>query len=594
MASKKKIFRIGNDQDPFANVKLRSLPRTADAIKNMTFDEWGNLCKRAGYTKWNTTSLSATHKIVGLHRFYKQTESSKYCLVVCDTGIYVLAEAAGHEAGSSLATVTTDTDTYFIDFVDRCLIANGVQNLKKTNGTVVYSVGITAPTAPSGVAAATGSLSAGDYMFKVTYVDADENESNPSTASAAVTVTAGQKVTVTIPVYSGSDYSITKRNIYRTLAGGASYYYDGQVADNSTTTFSSTQSDNALVQANSLENYHGQDHNAPPSAPSLMAKRGGRIYLAVNQKLYYSKRFYEYFPADYWIAVGNMRNITGIINQLHTLQVSTKNSIERLLGTSAQIESADYFQFKDSYSSRGVVAVRSMVDCDNYIILLNKDGLYVLNIDQVRELNPILNEYLKTNINQSYIDKSCACFYDSKYILSYPKGESTVPSETIYYDFVTGNYGIFDFAFNVYSVWGQDGEDSLKAGSTTIGRVYDVFSGLDDDGAAIEAYDSLPYLYFGNPDTFKMVYNVYIKIKSTTGTALRLYYTLDEEAGLGTETYKDVTLTANKTKWYKVDFPSGVRCRGIKLRPRMSDKYYWELQSIHCIYRNEEPLWGAE
>ena len=597
MASKKKIFRIGNNLDPFCQVKLKDLPREADAIKNMSFDEWGNLCKRAGYIKYNTGNpISDHHKITGLHRFYKQTESGKYCLVVCDTDIYVLAEADGHAIGSSLATVTTDTDAYFVDFVDRCLIANGSQNLLKFNGTVIYVAGTTpVPTAPSGVAGSSGSLSAGDYCFKTTYVDADGNESNPSTASSAVTVTAGQKVTVTPVIYSGSDYDIDYINIYRTLAGGASYYYDGQVANTAAITFSSTQSDNALVQANSLENYHEENHNAPPNAPSLLGKRGGRIYLAVGNKLYYSKRFYEYFPADYWIPPGNMRNITGIINQCHTLQVSTKNSVERLLGTSAQIESADYFQFKDSYSSKGVYATRSLVDCDNYIVLLHKDGLYIVNIDQVKELNVVLNKYLKANINQAHIDKSCACFYDGKYILSYPKGTDEVPSETVYFDFKDGTYGIYDFAFNVYSVWGQSGEDSLKAGSTTEGRVYDVFSGLaDNDTLDIEAYDTLPYLYFGNPDTFKQFYTFYIKIKSTDGTSLRFYYTLDDDIG-SVETYKDVTLTANKTYWYEVKLSGGgQRGRGIKLRPRMSDKFYWEEQGIHVVYREEEPLWGKE
>jgi len=594
MASKKKIFRIGNNLDPFCQVKLKDLPREADAIKNMSFDEWGNLVKRAGYVKYNTAELTEKLKITGLHRFYKQTESSKYTLAVSGTKLYDLTDATDHLGTPIKESLTTGAETFFIDFVDRCLIANGKENLLKTDGTNVYLVGITAPTAPSGVAASSGSLSAGDYMFKVTYVDADGNESNPSVASSAVTVTAGQKVTLTIPVYSGSDYSIAKRNIYRTLAGGASYYYDGQVADNSTTTFSSTQSDATLVTQNSLENYHEENHNAPPNAPSLLAKRGGRIYLAVGNKLYFSKRYYEYFPADFWIAVGNMRNITGIINQCHTLQVSTKNSVERLLGTSAQIESSDYFQFKDSYSSKGVYATRSLVDCDNYIVLLHKDGLYIVNIDQVKELNVVLNKYLKANINQAHIDKSCACFYDGKCILSYPKGESTVPSETVYYDFKDSTYGIFDFAFNVYSVWGQSGEDSLKAGSTTIGRVYDILSGLDDDGEAIEAYDTLPYLYFGNPDTFKQFYTFYIKIKSTDGTSLRFYYTLDDDIG-SVETYKDVTLTANKTYWYKVDLGGGgQRGRGIKLRPRMSDKFYWEEQGIHVVYREEEPLWGKE
>jgi len=594
MASKKKIFRIGNNLDPFCQVKLKDLPREV-AIKNMTFDEWGNLVKRAGYAKYNTDSLSDTKKITGLHRFYRQTESEKYTLVVCDTFLYSLDPGTGHAGGTPIKTeLTSGAETFFIDFVDRCLIANGSQNLLKTDGTDVYTVGITVPTIPTvSVIADSGKLSVGDYYFKVTYVDEDGNESNASVASLVATITAaGQKVTVT-PSFSAIT-NIAKRNIYRTLADGASYYYDGQIANNTENeTFSSVQSDNALVQANSLENYHEENHNAPPSAPSLIAKRGGRIYLAVGNKLYFSKRYYEYFPADFWIAVGNMRNITGMINQCHTLQVTTKNSVERLLGTSAQIESSDYFQFKDSYSSKGVYASRSLVDCDNYIILLHKDGLYIVNIDQVKELNVILNKYLKANINQDYIDKSCACFYDGKYILSYPKGEDHVPSETVYFDFKDGTYGIYDFAFNVYSVWGQAGEDSLKAGSTTIGRVYDVFSGLDDDGEAIEAYDTLPYLYFGNPDTYKQIYNIYIKIKSTftTGTStLTFNYTLDD----ADETHIDVPLTIDTTKWYKVDLLSGQRCRGIKLRPTMSDKYYWELQGIEIVFRDEEPLWGAE
>jgi len=227
--------------------------------------------------------------------------------------------------------------------------------------------------------------------------------------------------------------------------------------------------------------------------------------------------------------------------------------------------------------------------------------LYIVNIDQVKELNVVLNKYLKANINQAHIDKSCACFYDGKYMLSYPTnsthplGASTVPNETVYFDFKDGTYGIFDFAFNVYSVWGQAGEDSLKAGSTTVGRVYDVFSGLaDDDDKDIEAYDTLPYLYFGNPDTFKQFYTFYIKIKSTDGTSLRFYYTLDDDIG-SAETYKDVTLTANKTYWYEVKLSGGgQRGRGIKLRPYMSDKFYWELQGIHIVYRDEEPLWGRE
>jgi hypothetical protein len=112
---------------------------------------------------------------------------------------------------------------------------------------------------------------------------------------------------------------------------------------------------------------------------------------------------------------------------------------------------------------------------------------------------------------------------------------------------------------------------------------------------AIEAYDTLPFLYFGSPDKFKQYYNFYIKIKSTNGTALRFYYQLEGENGVETETYKDITLTSNAIRWYKVDLASGgQRGRGIRVRPRMNNKYYWEEQGIHIVYRDEEPLWGVE
>jgi hypothetical protein len=587
----KTIFRIGNDNDIFANLKLRQLPRAANGIKNMNYDENGNLCKRSGYVKFNTNIL-AEFPITGLHRFYTQGAVDKYTLAACGTKIYTLTDAAGH-AGTELITgLTSGADTFFCDFVNRCFIVNGNENMMKFDGTDVWKCGVPVPTtAPSGVAGADGDLSEGDYRFKVTFVDAEGNEGNPSEYSAVISVVADQKITVTVPLYSGSDYNIIKRRIYRTLADGASYYLDKELDDNTTTEYDSTQADILLSTQNSLEYYHELDHNLPPDAPHQITKRGGRIMLAVGENLYFSKRYYEHFPPAFFIGVGNMSKISGIGNQLHVLQVATKKSVERLLGTSARIESSDYFQFRDSYSSKGCYAPRTMADCDNYIVFLNKEGLKILNIDRIDDLNKIVNAYLKANLNQAYIDKCNSCFYNGIYMLSYPKGTSTVPNETVWIDFRDGSYGIYDFAFNVYSIWDDGGEDSLKAASTTTGQIYTLSEGLEDDGAAIEAYDTVGPLSFGNPDVYKQFYDIYVKVKSTTGTSLRLYYQLDNAA----ETYKDLTLTANKTLWYRLRLAGGgQRARELHFRPRISDKYYFEIQGYQIVLESEPPEWKDE
>ncbi len=58
---------------------------------------------------------------------------------------------------------------------------------------------------------------------------------------------------------------------------------------------------------------------------------------------------------------------------------------------------------------------------------------------------------------------------------------------------------------------------------------------------------------FGKPEVYKNYYSVLVRVKTTTGTAFRFYYTLDD----GTETYASKTLTADKTRWYRISLGSG-------------------------------------
>jgi len=646
----KKIYRILDDLSP-CETHLRDLPRKPSGLYNLKLNEYGQLEKRKGYSKYNTTSLSEDHKIVGMHRFYKQATTTKEFLVVCDTIVSKLAETDPWGATSIKTGLTADKETFFVDFLNHCYFVNGTDGVFKYNMTNTRTVGITVPGAPTGVSNINGSLTEGIYYYKYTFVDEDGYESNGGTTSEAITALADPNDGITLTIAASTDAKITKRRIYRTTSGGTVYYYEGEVPDNTTLTFASTTADATLA----INSVLHDDHNAPPSTSHLIAKRLNRLYLAYAEKLYISHiSDCEYFPSDWYIQAGNMQKISGLIEQVDTLPVFTDDSIERLVGTDE-----DNFEFRNAYSTNGNIAYRSEINCDNLLVYLSFEGLYYFDGVTSKELNIPLNEYIKANINETYASLSAACYFDNKYLLSYPKGESTVPNETIYYDFRTGTYGVYSFAFDCYSKWdkGNDGL-KLKGGSTTIGRVYSVLTGTTDDTASITSYDSPEPIDLGKPDIWKQWFNIYIKVKSTTRTnttvdadsaasqkvlnvtsttgfsaggfvvineggareetkiiatvqsgisltmttnltyahtavqadtvvtPLRFYYTLDD----ATETYKDLTLTADTTKWYKIDLiTGGQRARALKPRPYISDAYDATIMGYAFVYDIEAP-----
>jgi len=324
------------------------------------------------------------------------------------------------------------------------------------------------------------------------------------------------------------------------------------------------------------------DHNAPPTTSHLIAKRRNKLYLANADYLYLSHTSdVEYFPALWCLRTGNSQKIMGLLEQLNALPVVTEDSIERLVGTDE-----DNFEFINSYSTKGCVAIRSYVNCDNLIVYLGYNGINYFDGVTNGIFSEAVNKYIRDNINDAFRSLSCATYWDNKYMLCYPKGTSTVPSETIWIDLKNKTYGVYDFAFSCFSLWnrGTDGLQ-LKGGSNTEGQVYSVFSGLDDAGSAITAYDQIEPLDLGLPEVYKQWYSVFVKIKSTTGTAFKFYYKLDDDADWS---LAEKTLTADTTKWYRISLGSGgKRARMLTPKPYMSDKYNFEIHGYMVCWEIE-------
>lgn len=560
----KQIYRALDNLSPSRD-KLTGLPRYPNSLYNCYFDHYGRITKRKGYAQYNESSLGSG-KIQGMHRFYG-VGGHKEFLVAHGGYIYSIDDNAPHSATAINTEALSGSDVYFVNYYNKCYMVTGADGVKKYDGSNFNSVGIEPPgSAPSGTASAGGSLSAGTYLIKYTFVDIDGYESNAS-PEFSITTNAGDKINLTIA--TSSDPKVVARRIYRTTTNGALYYFDTEVSDNTTTSVTLTQSDTSLSSGTILHD----NHDIPPATAHLIARRRSRIMIADGDAFYFSDiADVEYFPATWVIYTGSRQKIMGLMEQQESLAVFTADSIERLIG-----QDEENFEFVNAYSSEGCIATRSLVNCENLLLYLGCDGIYAFDGITARLINIPLAEYIKENINPQYAHLSSACFFDNKYMLSYPKGTSTVPNETVYIDFRTGATGVYNFGFACYSRWDMSGDGiQLYAGDNFNGIVYKVGEALSDNGSDITMYADFAPLDFGIPEREKIFYSVYIKCITTNNTNMTLYYSTDD----GSEAEVTVSLEQNTEKWYRVRLPGGVRGRSISLRPSETSSYPFTISGL--------------
>ena len=255
------------------------------------------LYKRPGRTPWGVAFASA---FKGATDYVDSTGAAR--LIVASGGQLAHAET---DDNTDLQAVT-DEEVHFHTQKSKLFI-NGATTQKKIVGVTPNDVGIAAPlTAPTAAAGAATGLT-GSYAWVCTYVTSDGLESDPSDVSNSV-VLANEKATVTPP--ASPDSRVTSRNLWRTVAGGEKYFYDGAIANNTLgATFTSSQSDAAL--GDLVESNHGQ-----PSQADIAASCNERQFWAIGNKVYPSEigsdeAFLEYSELEF-STLPNSGSCTGL------------------------------------------------------------------------------------------------------------------------------------------------------------------------------------------------------------------------------------------------------------------------------------------
>jgi hypothetical protein len=270
-------------------------------------------------------------KMYGRRLFSDETFAEK-----CN-GMYEYIDAASTHhiivaVGTSLYKLTSTTKTVIdtvpnedlnFETTNGYLYYTGLTTMRKYDGVnnVASDVGITAPTVAPTVAEGAATGLTGSYAYVYTWVIEESGvktfESNPSPVSATITP-SNKKITVTPS--ASADTRITHRYIYRTLASGSEYFYDGKIANNTpAATFTSSQADTLL---GDIVKYN----RGKPGQYQYLAICNGRMFWAKGVYLYWS----ELSNSDSAIEAVRVDRATGL--NLNVRKVTSSGAITGLKG----------------------------------------------------------------------------------------------------------------------------------------------------------------------------------------------------------------------------------------------------------------------
>ena len=325
-----------------------------------------------------------------------------------------------------------------------------------------------------------------------------ECESNPSPA-AYVEARSGIPFTWAAP----SDPQVTHVRAYRTLTGGATFYYAGEYEQDLLTAMI-VKADTALGPEVAF------DHNRPPSGAVVSGPTyNGYCFMLKDNLLYFSKPNQpEYWPIDYYIEVGPPQEpLTGIQIFSGVPYVESEEEIYMIQGSSADT----FFPFAMKAKVGGLSHTCMLAVAGHGIAHVDVDGIYqfAANDDQkISEagFDPIFKGETKGSmpgLNRTSARNCWLLLYDNKLWFGYPGDTATFPDNVIMTNLKTGRATHYQYSQEFGAVT-ADLTNNRILGVDTVGfvRILDDSTITTDAGSVIswqiesKSYTDQLYKYF--------------------------------------------------------------------------------------------------
>lgn len=166
-------------------------------------------------------------------------------VVINNSGVF--AGSAGQSTSNANVQLKSDgTFSLYSNSSNAMTIDHGSNILLKQGGNVNFT-SVSAPTDPTAtlIATGTGNVDAGTHSYAVTFINA-VGETNFDPTQPTVTTDSSHKQVSITNIATSSSASVTARKIYRTKAGGSTFYLLTTISDNTTTSYTDNTADASL------------------------------------------------------------------------------------------------------------------------------------------------------------------------------------------------------------------------------------------------------------------------------------------------------------------------------------------------------------
>lgn len=442
--------------------------------KNLCLDRKGMVTTRLGTDKINSSAMTST-----INRIIEQAGKR-----------YSFSGSRGYEDEVSIKTGLTDAMFSAILYnaynstTQNVFALNGTDRIRIESG-AAYEWGISAPEDAPTLAAGASTGLTGAYNAKYTYCRKSGStvicESNPSPAGAAAVTLANGSLSVTWT--ASGDSQVTHVRVYRTLAGGSTYYHDQDIAVG-TVTVDTTTADG------SLGSEVATTHDRPPLGSIVIGPSyNGTCFIAKDNLLYFClPKQPEYWPSTYYVEIGSPQfPIQCVVFYNGAPYALTKVEIHNIQGTGQET----FFPYPmnaltGAQGKQGACSVHG-----KGIFHRGSDGVYLFNGSEDRkitqlEFDPIFNGQTAgglpaaTNPENDWLIQ-----FGNKLYFGYVSTGHTYPTNVLVVNLDTGRTTYHAYSMEMRTVAVDYTNKRLLAGDKD-GYNWILETGTSDNGTAIE------------------------------------------------------------------------------------------------------------
>lgn len=489
----------------------------AQRIENYFFGLGGVLKVRPGAERKTTVSLGAS-PILGGVRYYPKTGDAQ---LLIDHGT---TWQKSIDAGVTFSVLTLPSGVilspfsraHYIQTSDLAFRVDGINQPLKYNGTTVTKWGVAGPSeAGTGTAGVGGSLvTTSTYKWKITFVTATAESNGSTTAGSAILTGANDKIDLTaIPTGpAGSD--VTKRRIYRTKAGGAIFFLEEEIADNTTTTATLDIADSAL----GVEMPEDKD---PPPVDLLYIELFKNRVIAVKtsnlRQILISDLFEpEAFPPSFAFTIPFPEGdkITGLRAKGDLLFIFGTSTIFAMIG-----DSPFNFTIRQTYADEGSVSQESIFEVENVVMYRSRFGYHAFDGANAKVLSLEIEPTLRAELDLTKTDTSG--IYDVENRLgrwATSVGASAGTRKEFVFDLFRRAWTTTNRKISIYIPWlGAPDKGELYTGDSANGFVWRENSTTADNSANIVATYETKMFNVGQARLLKRFWHLWADFKPTGG-----------------------------------------------------------------------------